>query len=67
MTAGFYPDVFAVFRANFAKLESRSHLAVKLVLLLTDLNVILGGSLYCPTQVRVNTPAIRVQITNSLR
>jgi hypothetical protein len=29
--------------------------------------VILGGSLYCPTQVRVNTPAIRVQITNSLR
>ncbi len=60
MTAGLYPDVFTIFSANFTKLESRSHLAVKLVLLLADLDVVLGGSLYCPTQVRVNTPTIRV-------
>ena len=66
MAAGFDSDVFAVFCANFAKLECRSHLAVKLVLLLGHFYVVLGGSLNCPAQVRVNAPTIRVKITENI-
>ena len=63
MSAGFNPNVFTVFGANFAELERGSHLAVKLVLLLRDLDVVLGGGLHRPAQVGVDASPVGVEVT----
>ena len=60
-----YPDVFGVLRADLAELEGWAHLAVELVLLLRHSHVVLGGGLDRPGEVGVDTPAVRVEITET--
>jgi hypothetical protein len=48
MPARLDPYVFAVFSADLAELKGGSHLAVELVLLLSDFDVVLGGGLHSP-------------------
>lgn len=58
MSARLDPDVFAILSTNLAKLESRSHFAIKLVLLLSNLNMVLRGGLHCPAEVGVYAAAV---------
>ena len=63
MAARLYPDVFGVLRTDLAELEGGAHLAVELVLLLGHPHVILRCGLDRPGEIRVNTAAVRIQIT----
>ena len=65
MTTWLYPDVFRVLRADLAQLEGWAHLTVELVLLLCDPHVVLRCGLHCPREVRVDAPAVRVEITET--
>ena len=61
--AWLYPDVFGVLRTDLAELEGGAHLAVELVLLLGHPHVVLRCGLDRPGEIRVNTAAVRIQIT----
>ena len=65
MPAWLYPDVFGVLRADLAELEGGAHLAVELVLLLGHPHVVLRCGLDRPGEVGVDTPAVRVEITET--
>ena len=46
-------------------LEGAAHLTVELVLLLGDSHVVLRGGLHGPGEVRVDAPAVRVEVTET--
>lgn len=60
MTARLDADVFVVFRANFAQLKSGTHFTVELVLLLSNLDVILGRGGHRPTKIWVHRSSVRI-------
>ena len=63
MTTRLYTNVFGILSADLAELEGGAHLTVELVLLLCHSHVVLRGGLHCPGEVRVDAPAVRVEIT----
>ena len=65
MSTRLYPDVFGVLCADLAELEGGAHLTVELVLLLGHPYVVLGGGLDSPGEVRVNTAAVRIEVTTT--
>lgn len=60
--ARFDPHVLVVFRAYLAQLEGAAHLAVELVLLGRDLDVLFGRGLDGPRKVGVDVTPIGVQV-----
>ena len=65
MTARLYAHVLVVLRANFAQLERGAHLAVELVLFLSDLDVILGRGGHRPAKIWVYGSSVRIQVAVS--
>lgn len=61
----FYPDILIVFRANLAQLKSTSHFTIEFILFLCDRYVVLRCRLYCPRQIWIYRPTIRIQITET--
>lgn len=65
MSARFYPNVLAVFGTNLAELKGGAHLAVELVLLLCDLDVVFRSRSDGPTQIRIDITSVWIQIAET--
>ena len=62
MAAGLDPHIFVVFGADLAELEGGAHLAVELVLLLRDFDVLLVRVLDRRGKIRVYVPTVGVKV-----
>ena len=67
MPTGFDSYIFAVFSTDFTQLKCRAYFTVHFVLFFCHFDVVFGGRLNSPTEVRVHISSIRIQIAKELR